>query len=393
MKTYLYLAVLTLFISSCKSFRLTKNQSYKESVEHPYKFNLLNNQIHCDVFNDSIKYDFMFDTGASRTLIFNDSLKKKAKLFGKDSKVKLAYNNATSFSKATANLDYQFLKVDNKEVLLGNFPQSTKCDVVDFDGIIGVDLFKFYFTDTTKYIYSLSFSDSTITVYDTLTAIKTLNLYDSINSKFGANRFSIYLTIDGCEKPLKCLFDTGFDYSLIIKDKKNLENISLKDSVCILRKLMFLETSKGKLLSKKQQELELFKTNININGIKKNEGVIYSDLFFKNIVGMQFIKNFDWIIDVKHKQVYFKPNNVKHNLQNLYSLMYNLDFTLSVKDDKLYINQVNKNFTKYKLGAIIKSVNGIEVTPENVCELKTQAYVSSTNVQLEFEGNFLDDEK
>jgi hypothetical protein len=392
MKYILYLFALCLLIS-CESFRVSKNQSYSESVEHPFEFNLLNNQIHCDVFNDSIKYDFMFDTGASRTLIFNDSLKQNSKLYGKASKIKLAYKNSASFSKATANLDYQFLNVDNKEIRLGKFPQSTKCDEVDLDGIIGGDLFNFYFTDTTKYIYSLSFSDSTITVYDTLTAIKTLNLYDSINSKFGPNHFSIYLTIDGCEKPLKCLFDTGFDYSLIIKDKKNLENISLKDSVCILRKLMFLETSKGKLLSKKQQEIDLFKTNININEIKINEGVIYSDLFFKNIVGMQFIKNFDWIIDVKHKQVYFKPNNVKHNMQNLYSLMYNLDFTLSVKDDKLYINQVNKNFTKYKLGAIIKSVNGTEVTPENVCELKTQAYASSTNVQFEFEGNFLDDEK
>ena len=391
MKYIFYVSIL--FFTSCESFRVSKNQEYKESVEHPYKFNFVNNQIHCDVYSDSIKYDFMFDTGASRTMIFNDSIKQKSKLYGKSSSVTLAYGNTVKQLKATKDLDYQFLNVKNKEVLLGSFPQSTKCDGVIFDGIIGGDLLNFYFTDTTKYIFNLNFSDSTITIFDTITSIENFKDFDTIKSRFAVSTFSIFLKLGNNEKPVKCLFDTGFDYSLIIDDKKIYDDIYQKDSLFSLQKLIFLETPNGNILKEKEAKIDCFKSTISLNQFSVNEGVIHSNLFSGNIVGIQFIKNFDWIIDFKHKQVYFKPNNIEHDLQNIYSLMYKLDYTLDVKDDRLYINQVNEKFTKYKLGTIIKSVNGIEVTSENICELKNQVYADLENVKLEFDGSFLEEEK
>lgn len=393
MKKILAFLILLIFTTSCESFRVSKYQVYSESVSVPYKFELITNQIHCDVYSNGLKYDFLFDTGANMTIVFNDSLQNQAKLYGESKEMKFAYQNSSLYKKATSDLDFQFLAVQQKEVRLGKFPQSSKCSEINFDGLIGGGLFNHYFNDTTKYIYSLNFSDSTITVYDTLSDVKDFISFDTVPSKFSVSRFSIFIDIKGNDKPLKFLFDTGFDYSMIISDSNIYNNISDKDSISTHQKLLFLETKEGDVFNKKMMKMELCKTNFSLNNYSLKEAVFHSTIFRNNIIGIQLIKHFDWIIDFKHKVVYCRPNNLNHNMKDVFSIYHDLNYSISVHQNKLYINQVNEKFTKYKLGAIIKSVNGTLVTKENICEMESLVNSKPDEVVLEFEENFIEEAK
>ena len=392
MKYILFLFFLIFFLISCKSYKAYFNQCFTEKLENEYKFKFKDNKILFNVYDDSLnRYELLFDTGCSKTIIFDKKILSNLNIFGERS-IKLP-NKKTKLivKRAVSNLDYGFLKIKNNSIFYEE-KKYTKCRNNSLQGIIGMEIFSFLGSDTSKYILNLKFSDTTLSLFDNLKNIKSLDNYQKLSSTFYLNKHpNIFLKIDGFEDSIKFLFDTGFDYSMIINEKKVFNELT-KDSLVSYDKLNIVESEKIK--KNKVKTFTMFKSILMLDTLKKTTiPIIYNSDFKGNYIGIEFIKKYDWIIDFKNKQVYFKPNNIEHNLQNIYSWMYKLDYTLDVKDDKLYINQVNEKFTKYKLGAIIKSVNGIEVTPKNICELKNQVYADLENVKLEFDGSFLEENK
>lgn len=130
-----------------------------------------------------------------------------------------------------------------------------------------------------------------------------------------------------------------------------------------------------------------------VNGDNLKTPVIFNEDFSKNILGLQFIKQYDWVIDFVHKEVYFKKHDVISDNQNLHVSFYNMSYFVAKEKDILYISRINENYTKYQLGAIIKSVDGTLVTKENICEMKSLVNSKPGEVVLEFDENFIEESK
>ena len=389
---FLFLSI-SLFFVGCKSYKAYLNQEFEEVIETPFKFKLDNNKIFCTVRDDSSSYELLFDTGVSITTFFNENVLKNLKVYG-DKTVNLAIKNATiTVQKGTLNLDYAFLNISNNSVAYQNIElKDSSCYNSNLDGIIGMDIFTFLDSDTSKYILDLKFSDSTITIYDTLPRLKKLESYTNLKSKFYLGKHPmIYLKIKGYEDSIKFLFDTGFDYSMIINDEKIYKKIN-KDSLVRMNELKKIASKSGN--KEKLLNSDMFISDVNLlNGENIKTPVIFSEDFSKNILGLQFIKQYDWVIDFINKEVYFKKHEVISDNQNLHALFYNMSYFVAKEKNKLYINQVNEKFTKYKLGAIIKSVNGTLVTEENICEMESLVNSKPDEVVLEFEENFIEGAK
>ena len=389
---FLFLSI-SLFFVGCKSYKAYFNQEFEEVIETSFKFKLENNRVLCTVRDDSSSYELLFDTGCSVTTFSNDNVLKILKVYG-DKTVNLAYKNGKiTLKNGTLNLDYSFLNISNNSVTYQNIElKDSSCYNSNLDGIIGMSTFTYLEGDTSKYILDLKFSDSTITIYDTLPRLKNLESYTNLKSKFYLNKHPmIYLKIKGYEDSIKFLFDTGFDYSMIINDEKIYEKIN-KDSLVRMNELKKIESKSG--YKEKLLNSDMFISDVKLlNGENIKTPVIFSEDFSKNILGLQFIKQYDWVIDFINKEVYFKKHEVIPNNQNLHASFYNMSYFVAKEKNKIYINQVNEKFTKYKLGAIIKSVNGTLVTEENICEMESLVNSKPDKVVLEFEADFIEEAK
>jgi predicted aspartyl protease len=393
MKQFFLFLSISLFFVGCKSYKAYLNQEFEEVIETPFKFKLDNNKILCTVNDNSSSYELLFDTGCSMTTFFDEKVLKDFKSFG-EKKVDLAYKKGQVIvKKGILDLDYKFLKIKNNLVAYQSVElKDSGCFESNLEGIIGMDIFTFLDSDTSKYILDLKFSDSTIILYDTLPRLKKLGSYINLSSKFYLSQHPmIYLKIEGYKDSIKFLFDTGFDYSMIINDEEVYEKIN-KDSLVRMNELKKIASKSG--YKEKLLNSDMFISDVSLlNGENLKTPVIFSEDFSKNILGLQFIKQYDWVIDFINKEVYFKKHEVISDNQNLHALFYNMSYFVAKEKNKIYINKVNEKFTKYKLGAIIKSVNGTLVTEENICEMESLVNSKPDEVVLEFEENFIEEAK
>ena len=389
---FLFLSI-SLFFVGCKSYKAYFNQEFEETIETPFKFKLEDNKMLCNVRDDSSSYELLFDTGVSTTTFFDEKVLKGFKSFG-EKKVDLAYKKGQVIvKKGILDLDYRFLKIKNNSVAYQSVElKDLGCFESNLEGIIGMDIFTFLDSDTSKYILDLKFSDSTITLYDTLPSLKNIESYINLSSKFYLSKHPmIYLKIDGYKDSIKFLFDTGFDYSMIINDEKIYEKIN-KDSLVRMNELTKIESKSGYKESSLSSDMFISDVKL-VNGDNLKTPVIFNEDFSKNILGLQFIKQYDWVIDFVHKEVYFKKHDVISDNQNLHVSFYNMSYFVAKEKDILYISRINENYTKYQLGAIIKSVDGTLVTKENICEMKSLVNSKPDEVVLEFDENFIEESK
>lgn len=242
---FLFLSI-SLFFVGCKSYKAYLNQEFEEVIETPFKFKLDNNKILCIVNDNSSSYELLFDTGCSMTTFFDEKVLKDFKSFG-EKKVDLAYKKGQVIvKKGILDLDYKFLKIKNNSVAYQSEElKDSGCFESNLEGIIGMDIFTFLDSDTSKYILDLKFSDSTIILYDTLPRLKKLGSYINLSSKFYLSQHPmIYLKIEGYKDSIKFLFDTGFDYSMIINDEEVYEKIN-KDSLVRMNELKKIASKSG----------------------------------------------------------------------------------------------------------------------------------------------------
>jgi hypothetical protein len=86
-----------------------------------------------------------------------------------------------------------------------------------------------------------------------------------------------------------------------------------------------------------------------------------------NNIGFSFIRNFNWIIDPKHKKVYCKLNN-----QDLLETRFNKNLakqTAGLQKGYIIVDAVRKGVSKYQCGDTIVSVQNTPVIAENICSL------------------------
>ena len=197
--------------------------------------------------------------------------------------------------------------------------------------------------------------------------------YTPVKCKFDKKVLFIYPIINGIE--YECIFDTGNNGGILIKDKKRVKNKSSND--------MLYEGSLGKAIGgtiKKQRFVLSPENTIEFAGTKELGPVIYTDgnLAYDN-VGLNYIKKFDWIIDndydsIMHKgEVYYTISNYK-----MYAKPHNPDTTKKMSVPHYRISSSNNTLTiltrlldgneVFKVGDRIVSVDGVKITEENICD-------------------------
>jgi hypothetical protein len=199
--------------------------------------------------------------------------------------------------------------------------------------------------------YRMCFSD---------TIDRDLSEYIQLKAKLIGTRIKIYLTIDGREEEF--LFDTGCGYGLLMNRKKT----TFKEGDILLEGSTGFTMAglSGKDTSIFRKEEIFCAENVSF----EMEDIHYSLDVHNSLMGMSFISQFNWIIDYKNNRIFVKKlqadvNPVKDmNESNPKYLVY-------IQNNQLII--ITRNLSKnpvYPLGAIIKSVNGVLITAENMCE-------------------------
>ena len=180
--------------------------------------------------------------------------------------------------------------------------------------------------------------------------------YVPVKSKFEKGVLFVYPIINGVE--YECMFDTGNGNGILILDAQRVENRNEDD--------LFFEGSYGAAIggaTKKQHFVIAPQTEVEFAGQSETMPVMFlqSNLASNN-VGMQYIKRFDWIIDHYKEKVYAKPHvaDTMELPQRRYGIS-TADGTLKILTRRIDGNE------RFKVGDRIVSVNGEEITEENIC--------------------------
>lgn len=378
-KIFLILNVISISLCSCSSYKQFIAQKSEVIPGKKIKFKINeNDQICLPVILDNKQANFLFDTGCSGTLIFDykNLIDSNRVIYG-TKKYYQPDNTIFSTHKTILNLNLGFIKLENKVVSLTekSFDKKSLCTdkKSDFQGIIGTDLFNLS-DKTSRPILLISFSDSTISsLYNNFLE---KNIGFQLLDGFFDFSSSLYLNlkVGKSDKKQKFLFDTGCSSTILTtKNNSNLNNsTSIDFEGAVVRLFTDYNNSKSSFYNDSVyfSNFELYST---INSIEN---------FNTNIIGIQPIKNFDWIIDYRNKRVFCKPNSLNLNLVNEYDVVKGIRYLAEIIENKIIVIAINKNNQKIKVGDEIISIDGVKVTSENICDLLNKIY-KNPNVDVE----------
>lgn len=353
---------------SCKLIKLTEEENIVfKSNEMKLDFN--------DALEVSVKIDnknekFLFDTGASNTIVFDTTLindfskKEKINLFG----VKDPNGNISSFY-TPANIETEMFLFNNELVTVLPGIKKYCSDNYYYKGIIGSSFFK----KSESKMYLFDFDNLILKISKDKLVEKD---YLEVKAKFFNNHFVIYLKINGHEEPF--LFDTGNTaYPLIIGGTSNIKPINYTE---FIGSEVIVASGNVKANSKYSNENDLL-----ISEYKMNTPICFTSRKMDkyNNMGLGFIKYFNWIIDFKNEKAYFKRNSVlfgKHDIVPKYK------YLCMIINKQLKIITKLKSETTYNINDQIISINNQKVTTENICDMqdllnKTQDW-NSLNLEV-----------
>jgi predicted aspartyl protease len=309
-------------LSSNQEINLISNKKIYFPIEE-------NNRI---VLNEDI--NMMLDTGAPNC--FFDKSKKQ--FVFSDSLIVGSLKN--SFGKELDNklyvCDWNNALFNSKNLVLRSLPYSFECNT-GINGLIGSETF-------IDKILSINFENRYIEVLDDFK--NEDSLYSSVEvSKFDGYFFDVNINILGVKYPFR--FDTGNNYDAILTDE-NASKININYSSTENNTNIGLDKT-----------ISFIKEKVQIANFNDNAIFLISKSLKRNLLGVGFMKNYNWILDYKKGKIYAKKNNSTDKL-----IYKSKSFS---KLNKLIINYSDI----LKPGDQIISVNNQKVTPENICEMQT----------------------
>lgn len=205
--------------------------------------------------------------------------------------------------------------------------------------------------------YELNFSEGKIHFCDYY-SLDSIDLtgYQEVKSKFSMLGFiTIFLTVDGEE--YNCIFDTGNSGGLVLKNKKRAQSNKPDD--------VHYEGAYGRVASgavKSQKFCYAPNETVMMSGEEFGVDVVYVSNIMESNMGVQFISQFDWVIANGAGKVFFRPRKVER--KPFVAKAYSITTTGS---QLTILNRCLEKNPKFKVGAVIESVNGEKVTEENIC--------------------------
>ncbi len=355
MKKHILIILLIYSVYSCKTFNLISEQEIKRNFGST-NFQMISNQMIVKPTINGKTYDFIFDTGAgfvvNDSMIYKDVSNEKITDFGF---IKLPDGSFTKKKNIVLPFSLGYAKSENTLFTqLSKYKFFCKNKYIETAGIIGLNYINSINLNDT--FVCLNFTNNSIDNFSELDLKNKLIDFSEIKSKFHYSGVYVFLNIGGKEK--KLFFDTGNAGSLILNEdfkesiSKNVFETEGNNYFSFKKKIV----GQNKLYANELVKIgsQDFITNVN-----------YSSNISRNNLGIKFIKAFDWILDFKHKKIYFKKN--KNDIDNLFKI-YN--FLTSNVNNRLLIMVKEKSQTKYNLGDEITSVNNTKITPENICEMQ-----------------------
>jgi hypothetical protein len=359
-KLYLvFLFAICLCLCSCKLMRLTGDENFvSKSDQMKLEMDL---SLTVKVKIDGKDERFLFDTGASNTVVFDTTLinnfSKKERISFLDTKDP---NGKISSFFVPSTIDTEMYTFNNQLVSVLSGMKNYCTDTYVWKGVIGSSFFK----KSESKIYLFDFDS--LTLYNSKTQPDEVGFHE-VKATFFNRHFAVYLNINGNEEPF--LFDTGNNaYPLIIGSDSKIKPINYTE---FLGSEGVVGSGNLKSNSKYSNENQVFlaelKINVPICFLSKNIGKY-------NNMGLDFIKHFNWIIDYESKKVFFKRNNIPILNQDIIP-KYN--YLSMITNNQLKIISKLKSESRLNINDQIISVNSQKVTPENICEM--QELLNSTN--------------
>lgn len=94
-----------------------------------------------------------------------------------------------------------------------------------------------------------------------------------------------------------------------------------------------------------------------------------NDNLHVNTVGIEFIKNYNWIFDIKNGYVYYNKSNTSKT-QNTFEVPKVNIQSIALSNKLLVGFKANFYHGNLNINDQIISVNNQKVTPENICEMQ-----------------------
>ncbi len=351
--------LLIVVLSGCKTIKMLSNQEFSE-VSKEMQMEFIGNKLFTNVnIRDSV-YKLIFDTGASKTVISDtalfDDYYKLAKI--KIGKTKLV-NKTVSLDKVVFDSKNEMYESQN-EIVIIIIPELDACNSKKIGkGVLGTS----YFTFIDKKILNLDFESVKAKVLSKFEKEELLKDYQQIKSEFimRGNHFNIFLNINGVEEPF--FFDTGNSAAPLVIGSKS--KVLLKDGIEYHGSLV------AGVDNTKSNDVNIYYSNVNFQfgKIRGKSLVFYYGAYIDehNNVGLSFIKNFNWIIDYKNKEVYYKQ--IKEDFPKEFSGKYK--YLASNNNGNLYVSTKLHSAAEYNIGDQITVVDGIPVIAANLCEMQS----------------------
>lgn len=174
-----------------------------------------------------------------------------------------------------------------------------------------------------------------------------LDGYQKIRADFRAD--GIYVTVLLRRKKYKLKLDTGFTGSIAMSaiDAKLFE----KD------RCQHYENQSGEFAVYPNKWITFGSHYYNTAIVVTNDNV--------SRLGMGIIKGFNWMIDFDRRELYVRKNTLGLDAENTFP-----SFQVGVTQSGLVITSKSKTSRQISLGDIVTKVNGVQVTSENICEMK-----------------------
>lgn len=357
MKKLILLQFVLVLLYSCNSYKNFINQEKK------YVYNEIDSiyngrHINLSINNTSLK--LLFDTGASKSVLYDiNQIGGESILNNKNSSkiiAKGAINKIEVIKYTSDSISSKIFKSKLQQLLIVNNQNQVTCNQkLNYDGILGIDSFEY----SDKPLF-LNYQNNTFSFVESFNS----NDFTEINSKF--SRSKIYLEMKVNNESNYFLLDTGADaFILLEKDfKDRLPNSSTETLIGTFNANMDI----------KKSTINYYKIENTKIGNYEFSNVLGSKIpnVNKNILGINFIKNFNWVIDFVNKKIYIKQNNPFDDLK----LLNEKQIKVIAINQKLIIGLKNKNITNYNIGDQIVSVNDQLITAENICDI--QDYLNKT---------------
>jgi predicted aspartyl protease len=367
-----------LFLTSCDLIRLTK-ASNKEKITYSdsiAKFAFFKNQILIKSnFSNKYTANLLLDLGAGISIIYLDSshkaliVEKKRAIPAPGKMLSADGKKVRKYLYQTGDIQTNCFTIKNSLDVIKEIPEQSLCNSIS--GIWGTDLFAPGLTNKQKNkILQVQMSDSTIAI---LQKLPNLNDWIEVESDYNVASSVFYVKINIGSIPLFFLFDTGFSGSMMI-NKDDYSRIRNENNA-------YKTERKAYGLIARSLTGDIFDTiyalynHIQLNNFKQLDSIPISstNAINRNIIGMEFIKQFNFLVDYQNRKIYLQINkNFKPENKSFFKTK---GFSPYLIDNDLRIVGLTIDFPAAKAGLqlndVLVSINDTKVDSIDKCELES----------------------